>query len=238
MDNISDVVQKIRADKRYRPLTDDEFEKAVQENYRKLEEQERQNFRIDYSVFGIHESEKDLDWSAVKPGISDGMKAMQAVRPAYQQGWGMVFLWGTWGQAKTLVGKILTATAIRDGKKAAYANMSNVLDDIRLAFDEKEHKATELIRRMDWWIKRDVLFIDELDKSNDTQWAQERLFQLLDQRYARAVREEALTVIASNKSDDDLDGYIKSRLNDNRLGPVVYLNGPDGRKYMQNGYKF
>jgi DNA replication protein DnaC len=116
--------------------------------------------------------------------------------------------------------------------------VSTMLDDIRLAFDSDEHKTTELIRRMEWWSNRDVLFLDELDKSNDTPWAQERMFQLLDQRYQRAVREEALTVIASNKSTDALDGYLKSRLYDVRVGQVVYLNGTDARKVMPNGIKY
>jgi DNA replication protein DnaC len=192
----------------------------------------------DYSRMGLKDDELTLEWEAVRPGVSDGQKAVDAVRPKYMQGHGMIFLWGTYGQAKTLVGKVLTATAFRDGKRAAYANISSVLDDIRLAFDSPEHKTTELLRRMDWWISRDVLFLDEIDKSNDTPWAQERMFQLLDQRYTRAIREEALTVIASNKSDAALDGYLRSRLQDRRLGPVVYLNGSDGRKVMPEGYRF
>lgn len=187
---------------------------------------------------GLRDDELEMNWSLVKPGISDGVKAANAVRAAYERGWGMIFLWGTYGQAKTLVGKILTATAYRHGKRSAYANVSSVLDDIRLAFDEKEHKTTELLRRIDWWNQRDVLFLDELGRSNDTPWAQERMFQLLDQRYSRAIREEALTVIASNRSDDELDGYLSSRLQDNRLGPVLYLNGPDGRQVMPSGYKY
>jgi len=194
--------------------------------------------KIDWTRIGILESEVNMNWSLIKPDISDGVKALEAVRPAYERGHGAIFLWGTWGQAKTLIGKILVATAYRAGKRAAYANVSSVLDDIRLAFDEREHKTTALLKRMEYWMSRDVLFIDELDKVNNTDWAQERLHQLLDQRYTRAIREEALTVIASNQSDDELDGYLKSRLNDNRLGPVVYLNGMDGRQLMPKGITY
>lgn len=194
--------------------------------------------KIDYSRIGISESEIDLSWDLVKPEYSDGIKAVDVVRPALERGHGMIFLWGAYGQAKTLIGKILIATAYRAGKRASYANVAGVLDDIRLAFDEREHKTTELIKRMEYWISRDVLFLDELDKTNNTDWAQERMFQLLDQRYARAIREEALTVIASNKSDDELDGYLSSRLNDNRVGPVVHLNGPDARRIMPKGSRY
>ena len=192
--------------------------------------------KVDYSQIGLREDEiSAMQWEMVKPLISDGLKAVEPIRSAYAAGHGMIFIWGTYGQAKTLIGKILTAVAYRDGKRAAYANVASVLDNIRLAFDD-QHQSTELLRRMDWWIQRDVLFLDELGRSNQTEWARERLFQLLDQRYTRAIREEALTVIASNTSDGELDGYMKSRLNDKRVGPVIHLDGNDGRKAMPKNY--
>jgi DNA replication protein DnaC len=233
-------VEKMKASGRYRPIDEDEYNRLKRLQSEKIAAQEKASFRADYALLGLREDETKLTWDAVRPDekVSDGYKAVQAVRPRYEQGWGMVFLWGTYGQAKTLTGKILTATAFRDGKRASYANMSHVLDHIRLAFDEQEHKTTELIRRMDFWISRDVLFLDELDKCNSTEWAQERMFQLLDQRYTRAIREEALTVIASNKANTMLDGYLNSRLQDRRLGPVIHLNGHDGRQVMPEGHKF
>jgi DNA replication protein DnaC len=238
MKSIGDISAKLKASPYYQRISDEEYERLKAENWARVTQQEAQQVKPDYKRIGIREDEATLTWMAVRPDISDGMKALAAVKPMYERGWGVVFLWGTWGQAKTLIGKILTATAFRDGKTAAYANVSTMLDDIRLAFDSDEHKTTELIRRMEWWSNRDVLFLDELDKSNDTPWAQERMFQLLDQRYQRAVREEALTVIASNKSTDALDGYLKSRLYDVRVGQVVYLNGTDARKVMPNGIKY
>jgi DNA replication protein DnaC len=198
---------------------------------------EAERNKPDYSTFGIQEDELCLNWSDIVPGVSDADKAMPEIRNQFIRGWGMIFLWGTYGQAKTLLGKILTARAIEAGRKAAYANVSTVLDHIRLAYDEKEHMMTELLRRSEFWNNRDVLFLDELDKASTTEWAQDRLFQLLDQRYVRAIRGEALTVIASNKSTDALDGYLKSRLSDTRLGPVIYLNGEDGRQFMPESWK-
>jgi DNA replication protein DnaC len=184
----------------------------------------------------------NLTWDAIKDGLSDGHKARQAVRAAYERGHGLVFLYGKSGQAKTLSLKVAVAVALMAGKRAAYANMLTVLDDIRLAFDEKENKQTELVRRVDWWLSLDVLAIDELDKTNSTDWARERIFQLLDARYQRAVRQEALTVIAGNySSTDELSAYLRSRIEDNRFainGMVVSLNGPDGRKAVPDGWKY
>lgn len=234
---VSEIVAKMKASGRYRPITDDEYNRLKAQQNSKIAQQEQEAYKPDYSRMGIFESDLELTWGAIAPDISDAIKGANAVRPAYERGHGMVFLTGSWGQGKTLIGKILVASAIRDGKTGAYANMSRVLDDIRLAFDEKEYKTTELLRRMEWWTNRDVLFIDELDKVNETDWAYERIHQLLDQRYVKAVREQAVTVVASNKSDKELDGYLRSRLNDTRLGGVVHLDGSDGRQSVPPGWK-
>jgi len=230
---------KIQSSPRYRKITDEEYQALKIESFQRLARQEaeqlKRNQLSQLDKVGLYESELNMTWDMVIPGMSDGTRAVEAVRPKYEAGHGLVFLWGTYGQAKTLVGKILISIAVREGKRAAYANMASVLDDIRLSFDD-QYQSTELLRRMDYWISRDVLFLDELDKVSGTQWAQERMFQLLDQRYTRAVREEALTVIASNKSTAGLDGYLKSRLADKRLGPVVYLNGKDGRQTAPAGW--
>lgn len=185
---------------------------------------------------------QSLHWDLIRDGLSEGHKARKAVQSAYQTGHGVVFLFGKNGQAKTLALKIAVATALSDGKRAAYANMLSVLDDIRMAFDERENKQTELVHRMEWWISLDMLAIDELDKTNSTDWARERIFQLIDTRYQRAVRQEALTVIAANyDSTDELGAYLRSRIEDNRFiqaGMVVHLNGPDGRKAVPQGWKY
>jgi DNA replication protein DnaC len=185
---------------------------------------------------------RDLSWNLVKRGVNQADRAGEITKRAYMSGYGMVFLHGGFGQGKSLVLKIAVATALNEGKRAAYANLAGVLDDIRIAYDERENKMTELVRRMDWWTSLDVLAIDELDKVGQTDWARERIFQLLDARYQRAIRQEALTVIASNhESLDELSGYLKSRIEDNRFaanGYILHLKGTDGRKSMPKNWKY
>lgn len=185
---------------------------------------------------------RDLSWDLVKKGVNQADRACDITRRAYTTGYGMVFLYGGFGQGKSLVLKIAVAMALKAGKRAAYANLAGVMDDIRLAYDERENKMTELVRRVDWWTSLDVLAIDELDKAGQTDWARERIFQLLDMRYQRAIRQEALTVIASNhESLDELSGYLKSRVEDNRFvanGYVIHLKGTDGRKSMPRNWKY
>ena len=185
---------------------------------------------------------RNLNWNLVQEGISDGHKGRDIAREVCKQGYGLVLLYGNYGQAKTLMLKIGVAAALRAGKTAHYANMSEILDDIRMAFDEKNGQQTALIRRIERWSALDLLAIDELDKANSTEWARERMHQLLNTRYTAALREQAVTLIAANLNEergvDDLDGYLASRLRDSRVGHLVELNGPDGRLSMPKGYRY
>jgi DNA replication protein DnaC len=184
----------------------------------------------------------NLNWNLVRKGVNQADQACVTTRKAFEDGHGLVFLYGGFGQGKSLILKIAVATAIRAGKRAAYANLAGVLDDIRSAYDERENKMTELVRRMEWWTSLDVLAIDELDKVGQTDWAKERIFQLLDLLYQRAIRQEALTIIAANyQSTDELSGYLKSRIEDNRFagnGYLLHLKGADGRKSMPKNWKY
>lgn len=135
---------------------------------------------------------RHLSWDLVRGGVNQADRAREATQNAYRAGHGLVFMYGGYGQGKSLILKIAVAAAVTAGKRAAYANLAGVLDDIRSAYDEREYKMTELVRCMEWWTSLDVLAIDELDKVGQTDWARERIFQLLDARYQRAVRQEAL----------------------------------------------
>lgn len=190
-----------------------------------------------------------LDWKLVLPNISDGTKALHFVRPAVERGYGMGIMLGTWGQAKTLLMKIAVANFIRAGKSAHYVKLTTLMDDIRTAYDSKENKMTALVTKIREWQSLDLLCIDEIDKDAGTEWAETRLFDMVDERWMLAVRQKALTLFASNYSSaSEIPGYLKSRIEDNRFamsGPdgkstafSVYLNGADGRKSMLPGRKY
>jgi hypothetical protein len=190
-----------------------------------------------------------LDWSLILPNISDGMKAMAFVKPAVARGFGMGIMLGKWGQAKTLLMKIAVAQFIREGKTAHYIKLTTLMDDIRTAYDEKENKMTALVTKIREWQSLDLLCLDEIDKDAGTEWAETRLFDLVDERWVLAIREQALTLFATNyASPNEIPGYLRSRIEDNRFAMIdkdgksasfcVYLNGSDGRKSMQTGRKY
>lgn len=111
---------------------------------------------------------RHLSWNLVRGGVNQADRAREATQNAYRAGHGLVFLHGGFRQGKSLILKIAVAAAVTEGKRAAYANLAGVLDDIRSAYDESEYKMTELVRRMEWRTSLDVLAIDKLDKVGQT----------------------------------------------------------------------
>ena len=74
--------------------------------------------------------------------------------------------------------------------------------------------------------------VDEIERVKNTEWARERIFQIIDRRYSAAEVRRSVTLMASNSSPDDLDGYLASRACDGRFKvryedalDVVYLHG-------------
>ena len=192
---------------------------------------------------------KTLGWNLVMPGISDGHKAMKFVKPSVERGYGMGIMLGKWGQAKTLLMKIAVAQFIRQGKSAHYIKLTTLMDDIRTAYDERENKMTALVNKIREWQSLDLLCLDEIDKDAGTEWAETRLFDLVDERWVLGVRGQALTLFASNySSPDQIPGYLRSRIEDNRFSMLddkgqpaafcVHLNGADGRKVMPAGRSY
>jgi hypothetical protein len=222
-----------------RRLTQEEYEAACEKNRQKAVAASLMTFEKlltmdDETVrrFGLHSDEiARLDWDRVLPGISDGPRAVELVRPFEAQRWGMVYLGGASGQAKSLVMKIVVARALRSQVTARYVDMRDVLQDLRASF-HTGYQRDAFCDRMQAWINVPVLCLDEIDKVSETDWVKQEMFYLLDKRYAAATRQETLTIVASNQGEEELSSYLLSRLRDARGGFII-LKGADGRRQME-----
>jgi DNA replication protein DnaC len=164
---------------------------------------------------------RNLTWESIMPS-SPVYDFVGTIREAVKNRSGFILLVGPPGRGKTLMLKVTVAVAIHAEYDAAYANMSEILDDLRRSFDANS-SGTELASRMDWWMRQDVLAIDEYDKVNSTPWAQERIHLVMDTRYRKALYGEGVTVVAANS--EPKDDYLISRFNDARVGKIIRLGG-------------
>lgn len=191
-------------------------------------------FKLPFAArFGIPEEEAmSLNWDYLKQfrsaiGIQ---QAREAVHEVLRKGYGWVFIHGDFGIGKTLVLKIATALTLQAGNDAAYVRMAEILDHLRASFDDNSRESET--DRLSWWTDLPVLCIDEFDKVRKTDYGKERSFVLLDRRYEQAVRQDTVTIIASNQAPDSFDGYLYDRIRDGRFF-VREIRGESARPGMR-----
>jgi DNA replication protein DnaC len=71
-----------------------------------------------------------------------------------------------------------------------------------------------------------LLILDDFGTQNATSWAQEKLFQILNYRYINRLP----TVVTTNLSLNEIEGRIRSRLEDPELVTRVNILAPDFRR--------
>ena len=179
---------------------------------------------------GLKEHEiRTLNWSSILP-MSNAIQASEKVQAILKQGYGWITLWGNWGLAKSLILRIAIAESLRAGKMGAFVEMSEMLADLRQAFDSQNPSA-ESANRLDKWQGMKILAIDEIDKINKTDWAKEQEFSIFNRRYQDAIRQQSITLFASNQSPRQIGGALGDRMQDGRF-VVVELKGTSNRPSM------
>ena len=192
--------------------------------------------RLPYAErYGLTADERGLNWEHVLD-LDNVLQAVEALRKTLEQGYGWVYLWGSYGTAKSLLLKASVAQALRQNSPAAYTRMAEILDHLRSAYNTTD-PSWESERRLEWWAGLPVLAIDELDRIRQTDYALERQFLLLDRRYQQALHRQSVTLIAANSDPANQDGYLFDRIRDGRFA-IVHLTGDSARPGMDETMPF
>lgn len=125
---------------------------------------------------------------------------------------GMLTVWGGPGNGKTLALQALTNEFTRRGRKARYRTLAQLLNELRAGYSDGRYDKDRLYEE---YATCHFLAIDEFDKPRMTEFAQEVVFDLIDDRYRWGMQTGAsqrLTAIAMNVSPDVLPPYLFSRM--------------------------
>jgi DNA replication protein DnaC len=137
------------------------------------------------------------------------------------QGW--LLLEGTYGCGKTHLAAAIANERLTHGDTVLFITSPDLLDHLRGAYaPTSEVTYDELFDRVR---NTRLLVLDDLGVENPSQWAQEKLFQLLNYRYNHNLP----TVITTNCDIDDLDARVRSRLLDEARTWRVKIRAPDFR---------
>lgn len=141
---------------------------------------------------------------------------------------GWLLFCGGFGSGKTHLAAAIANHASRLGIPTLFLTVPDLLDTLRSSYgsnDDPYASRFEEIRNVQ------LLVLDNLWTQNATSWAQEKLFQLFDHRYVKRLP----TVVTTDMDLEELDGRIRSRLQDPELVTVLKINAPDYRQPVQQG---
>lgn len=160
-----------------------------------------------------------------------GLSKMQAdsLETAYNQahyyaknreGW--LLLMGRYGSGKTHLAAAIANLAIESGISTLFLTVPDLLDWLRFSYSPGDTSFEDRFEEI-----RDIplLILDDFGTQNATDWAQEKIFQIMNYRYINRLP----TVVTSNMMINDFEGRIRSRLQDPDLVTMVKILAPDYR---------
>jgi DNA replication protein DnaC len=138
-----------------------------------------------------------------------------------RKGW--VLLEGGYGCGKTHLAAAIANDAVSKGVPTLFITVPDLLDSLRFAYNDPE---TTFEQRFDEIRNADLLILDDFGTQNATAWAQEKLFQIINYRYINKLA----TVLTTNLMLDEIEGRIRSRLQDDEFVKYIKISAPDYRR--------
>jgi len=142
---------------------------------------------------------------------------------------GWLLLMGGFGCGKTHLAAAIANEVVSLGVETLFLTVPDLLDWLRFTFtsdsDTTYEKRFEEIRNIRF------LVLDDLGTQNTTDWAREKLFQIINYRYIHKLP----TVITTNLNLTQIDDRISSRLQDRALVIKVQIDASDFRNPLYEG---
>ena len=141
-------------------------------------------------------------------------------------------LMGSHGTGKTHLAVAIANYRLDLGRSAIFIVVPDLLDRLRATFsptsDVTYDELFESAR------STPLLILDDLGAQSSTPWAQEKLYQILNERYNRRLP----TVITTNLRLEDMDLRLRSRIGDSNLAELHVIHAPDvrlGQEHREEG---
>lgn len=148
---------------------------------------ERQKYENLMKIANIY-NDQHMTFDNYRPTDPSQQRALEIMRARH----GGYFLFGAWGTGKTHLVTATVLRAINEGTMAVRISVPRLLKEIR-KFGRDNTLDIEIMAQ-----EIPYLALDDIGKQKDTDWTEERLFDLVDHRYQGFVAGKTLTSITSN----------------------------------------
>jgi DNA replication protein DnaC len=181
------------------------------------------------STFGLHKDQTFdnffLRTGELPPTERENLRqAVASARAFADNPAGWLVLTGTYGCGKTHLAAAIANFQVAAGRAAPmFVVVPDLLDHLRATFSPTS--TTTLDKLFEQVKSAPLLILDDLGTESATPWAREKLFQLLNYRYAARLP----TVITSFNTVDEMDERIGSRMRDSLRCTMVGIRAPSYR---------
>ncbi len=160
----------------------------------------------------------------LRPAQADSLElAHNQARQFAQSLNGWLLIQGGYGCGKTHLAAAIANFAVGMGVPTLFITVPDLLDSLRFAYSDPEATFEE---RFEEIRTAPLLVMDDFGTHNATEWAQEKLFQIINYRYINRLP----LVVTTNLMLEEIEGRIRSRLEDPQLVTRVHMRVPDYRK--------
>ncbi|GAC1662222.1 MAG: ATP-binding protein [Acidobacteriaceae bacterium] len=158
------------------------------------------------------------------PPVRSPERAFRVARQYSDSPRGWLLLFGDIGTGKTHLAAAIVNHRLALKEPAIFIIVPDLLDHLRSTFspasDVTYDELFETVR------DTPMLILDDLGAQATTPWAEEKLYQILNHRYNKQLP----TVITTNRSMDDMDPRLRSRINDFEISQRCEIRGRDFRQ--------
>jgi len=150
-------------------------------------------------------------------------RAFNQAQQFAQKAEGWLLFQGGFGCGKTHLAAAIANFSVSLGLPTLFITVPDLLDALRFAYDNPE---STFEQRFEEIRAAPLLIMDDFGTQNATTWAQEKLFQILNYRYINRLP----LVVTTNLLLEQIEGRIRSRLEDPELVTRVFIQAPDYRR--------